>query len=61
MNEELELARSYRFRAEELRAIAELDSTTKNHQVLMNVAQDYERMAKTLDAIHDTHRILGKT
>jgi len=60
MSNKQELARSYRFRAEELRTIAEMDHETDNRRILMDIANDYERMAATFDAIDQTNKALGK-
>jgi len=56
MSEEQELAQSYRFRAEELRAIADLDRETTNREILMNVARDYDRRARNLEVIDRTNK-----
>ena len=61
MTEEQRLAQSYRIRAEELRTLAEMDDHTKTNTVLIGVAQDYDRMAETLEAIDRTNITLGKT
>lgn len=54
MNDEKTLAESYRKRSEELGVIAELDSIRTTKQTLMNIAEDYKRLATTLDAIAST-------
>ena len=59
MSEELETARRYRHHADELRALAGKDHAT-NHD-LLQIAEDYDRMAATLEAIDRTNRRLGKT
>lgn len=61
MNEEKKLAESYRTRAEELRVIAEMDSARTTKQTLMNIAEDYERMAATLEAIAVTNGRLERS
>jgi len=60
MSEKQELARSYRFRAEELRAIADQDRETTNREILMSVARDYDRRAHHLEISERTDRNLGK-
>jgi len=51
MSAELETARRYLLHAEELRAIAENMEADKSRDVVLEVAKDYERMAKSLEAI----------
>ena len=51
MSAELETARRYLLHAEELRAIAETMEPDKSRDVVLEVAKDYERMAKSLEAI----------
>ena len=51
MGAELETARRYLLHAEELRAIAENMEADKSRDVVLEVAKDYERMAKSLEAI----------
>ena len=60
MSEARELAQSYRFRAEELRAIADLDRDTPNREILIQVAQDYDRMAHSMEAVGRTHRSISR-
>jgi molecular chaperone GrpE (heat shock protein) len=55
MSDELDTAKQYRQRAEELRAIAAEDRTKANRLALEKIADDYESMADTLEAIHKTN------
>jgi hypothetical protein len=57
---EKELAASYRKRAEQLRKIADLDRNRRTRDTLLNVAQDYDNMADTLDAIDKANSALRK-
>ena len=52
MSEELETARRYRLHAEELRIIAEGMVAEPNRDALLEVAQDYETMAQSLERIY---------
>ena len=61
MSEELDTAQRYRVRAEELRSIAAEDLTHSNREALERIARDYERMARTLEAIDLSNRSLRKT
>ena len=60
MTYELETARRYRDHAEELRAIAEGDRNNETRELLLKVALDYDRMARSMEAIDDTNRLMGK-
>ena len=60
MSEELDTARRYRQRAEELRIIAEEETNPANRRTLKKIAADYEQMAETLEAIHRTHQSLAR-
>jgi hypothetical protein len=60
MSEELETARRYRSHARDLRTIAKGEAAEPNRQPLLEVARDYEKMAKALEAIHRSN-IAGKT
>ena len=51
MSEENETAFRFRHRAEEIRMMAEDSRDPKVRNVLVSVADDYERMAKILDRI----------
>lgn len=52
-------AYEYRERATEMRALAEADKTRENHDALMKIAVDYDRLATSLDAIADSKDILS--
>lgn len=52
MSEDLETARRYRSHAKELRVIAKTKAAEPNRYVLLQVARDYERMARALEATH---------
>jgi hypothetical protein len=54
MSEELETARRYRLHAEELRVIAQGTLAEPNRHILLEVANDYEKMAKSLEALHES-------
>ena len=60
MSEELDTAQRYRVRAEELRKIAADDLTHSNREALEKIARDYERMARTLEAIDLSNRSMRK-
>lgn len=51
MSEELDTANRYRQRAEELRLIAEDETSKEARSTLWKIAADYERMAESLEAI----------
>jgi hypothetical protein len=57
MSEELDTARRYRQHAEELRIIA-AESGGTHAQALLQIAEDYDRMAASLEAIDKTNRRL---
>jgi hypothetical protein len=50
MSEEKLLVESYRIRAQQLRALAEMDDQFQTREMLLKVAVDYDRMAERLDA-----------
>ncbi len=60
MSQERDIAESYRVRAEEIRIIAELDRHSETREMLERVAKDYERMARTLDDIDTSNRLLSR-
>jgi hypothetical protein len=60
MSEELEAARRYRFHGEELRTIAADMSDPKSRETVLKIANDYDRMALTMEAIDRTNRTLQK-
>ena len=53
------IRRNYVFRAEELRAIAETDCSPERSGALRKIADDYDRMAQTADAIDRTYHLLN--
>ena len=55
MSEELDTARRYRLHAEELRIIAQGTLAEPNRRTLLEVARDYEKMAKSLEALHEAN------
>ena len=58
MSEELETARRYRLRAEELRAIASESYTPKIRATLLQLAKGYDAVALTMEAIDQTNQTL---
>jgi hypothetical protein len=60
MSEETETAGRYRRRADRLRAIAAEDVRQENRDLLRNVADDFERMARDLEAIDQLNRSIPK-
>lgn len=58
MSEEHDTARRYRLHAEELRMIAEKMDTEDNRDAVLQVAKDYEKMAKSLEAIGSSRTAL---
>jgi hypothetical protein len=58
MKEDLDSATRYRQRADELRALAEETKDAKARQALLDVADDYERMAQSRERVDrlDTKR-----
>ena len=58
MTEEIEAAGRYRLHAEELRAIASESFTPKIRATLLQLATDYEGMARSMEAIDATNRTL---
>jgi hypothetical protein len=59
MDGDLEKARRYRERAEVVRTIASGIKDVPSREILLNVAIDYERMAKSRDAISASERARG--
>jgi hypothetical protein len=55
MSEELDTAQRCRLHAEELRTIAADRLSLENRDTLMRLAEDYEHMARTLEAIDKTN------
>jgi hypothetical protein len=60
MSEETNTALRYRRHAEELRVIAEHEREPTTRDALMRIAEDYERMAGTLEAIDRTNKAMKK-
>jgi hypothetical protein len=60
MSEESATAARYREHAEELRVIAEHEREPKTRDALLRIAEDYERMAGTLDAIDRTNKAMKR-
>lgn len=60
MSEELDTAKRYRLRAEELKIIADDESGLQTRLTLRKIAEDYERMAETLEAIDRTNRAIAR-
>ena len=58
MSSELDTANRYRQRAEELRIIAQDDSSKETSSTLAKIADDYDRMADTLEAIDRTNKAM---
>jgi hypothetical protein len=56
MKEDLESAQRYRQRAEELRAIAQATVDPNARKALLQVAEDYERLAETRERIAERER-----
>lgn len=56
MNEDHETARRYRQRAEEVRTIAGDMRDRTSRQILVDIADDYERMAVIMDGIAASDR-----
>ena len=61
MSEETDTAIRYRVHAEELRVIAEQDRDYDTRRMLMRVADDYDHMANTLEAIDKTNQIVRRS
>ena len=60
MSDELETATRYRSHAEELRAIAADMLNPDTRRTVLNIANDYDHMASSLEAIDRTYQALGK-
>jgi hypothetical protein len=58
VSEELEAAQRYQMHAEELRAIAADTGDEKNRDMLLQIAEDYDRMAHSLHSIDRTNKVL---
>ena len=57
MNKLQKLAHRYRSKAEELRTIASGDACPTTQRALVKVANDYDRMAASADAIERTYQL----
>lgn len=60
MSEELDTANRYRQRAEELRIIAQDESSTDTRSTLWRIAEDYDRMAETLESIDRSNKAIAR-
>ena len=60
MSEEIDTANRYRVHAEELRVIAEQDRDSSTRRMLLKVADDYDHMAATLEAIDKTNKAVNR-
>jgi hypothetical protein len=58
MNDRLLTAKRYREYAEELRTIASEKQVPENKNAFLNLAEDYDRMAAALEAVHQARRII---
>jgi predicted kinase len=58
MSEELEAAQRYRMHAEQLRTIAADTVDEKSRDMLLQIADDYDRMALSLQSIDRTNKVL---
>jgi hypothetical protein len=53
-------AHHYRIKAEELRTMAAEDLNPRTRDALFNVAEEYERMARTMETIDRTNKKIRK-
>jgi hypothetical protein len=60
MDNEANTATRYRQRAEELRVIAESTRDRRTRKLLLGVAEDYDRMAETMERIAQIDRNRGE-
>jgi hypothetical protein len=60
LTEESDAAARYRLRAEELRTIAGDKTALEIKHQLLKLAEDYERMATSADAVDKTNKILKR-
>jgi hypothetical protein len=58
--DEANTATRYRQRAEELRVIAESSRDGRTRKLLLGVAEDYDRMAETMERIAQSDRNRGE-
>ena len=56
MTAEIEVARRYRERAQQLRNIADTEWHVETRETLLRIATDYDLMAETLISIDETNR-----
>jgi hypothetical protein len=56
MSYESDAAARYRAHADELRTIADWDRVEENRRKLLGIAESYDQMAMTMEAIEDTNR-----
>ena len=56
MSDELDTAKRYRQRAEELRVVAAEETSREQRAALERIARDYEAMAVTMEIIDRTNR-----
>ena len=61
MNYELDTARRYRAHAKELRVIAGSDGLKQTKQVLLDVAESYDKMARDMEELHTMRERHGLT
>jgi hypothetical protein len=59
MSDELDTAKRYRQRAEELRVVAAEETSREQRFALERIARDYEAMAHTMEMIDRTNRAHG--
>ena len=60
MSKERDIAESYRRRATEILAIAEMDGQRFTREALERVAADYDHMAATMDGIATTNEAMHR-
>jgi predicted glycosyltransferase len=51
----------YRMRAEMLRTLAEMDDHSSNRRMLLQIADDYDRMAETIEAAEQRDMLRRRT
>ena len=56
MGDRLDLATRYEQRAAELRTIADNTRNARSRDIIVTIAEDYERMARSLDLIEVSRR-----
>jgi hypothetical protein len=61
MTPEIEVARRYRERAQQLRNIADAEWHVETRETLLRIATDYDLMAETLISIDETNRSVRLT